>query len=65
MPYVKSEWTDDFGKYREVVSEHLKKFYYIIWDDACGDEEPLRHAIERKETPTDFAEWWGSEVRFI
>ena len=26
MPYVKSEWTDDFDKYREVVSQHLKKF---------------------------------------
>lgn len=59
MPYVKSEWTDDFDKYREVVSEHLKRFYYITWDDACGDEEPIRRAIECKETPTDFAEWWA------
>ena len=59
MPYVKSEWTDDLDKYRDAVSQHLERFYYITWVDACGDEAPIRHAIENKETPTEFAEWWA------
>ena len=65
MPYVESEWTDDFDKYRETVSQHLMKFYYISWDDACGDEEPIRHAIDSKQTPTEFAEWWALKYDLI
>lgn len=59
MPLERSEWTDDFDEYREAVSRYMEKFYCLTWDDACGEEEPIRRAMESKETPAEFAEWWA------
>ena len=49
MPYQRSEWTDDFEKYRDTVSQYLQKHYCITWHDACGDEAPIRNAIQDGE----------------
>ncbi len=65
MPYELSEWTDDFDEYRKAVSQYLKKYYCITWHDACGDEAPIRDAIQAKETPTEFAEWWATKYDLI
>ena len=65
MPYERSEWTDDFDEYRKAVSQYLQKYYCITWHDACGDESPIRGAIQAKETPTEFAEWWATKYDLI
>ncbi len=65
MPYERSVWTDDFEKYRDTVSQYLEKYYCLTWHDACGDEAPIRTAIEVGETPTEFAEWWATKYDLI
>lgn len=65
MPFEHSVWTDDFDKYRDAVSQYLEKYYCITWDDACGDEAPIICAIQRKDTPTEFAEWWATKYDLI
>lgn len=61
MRFEHSEWTDDFSQYRTIASRYMKKFYYIDWDDAAGDEEPLRRAIEDGWAPTEFIDWWAKK----
>ena len=61
MRFEESEWTDNFEEYREVASRYMKSYYYITWDDACGDEEPIRRTIERNESPTAFVDWWATK----
>lgn len=57
MKFEKSEWTDDFDKYREIASKYMKRYYFITWDEAAGDPEPIMEAIEAKMTPTEFVDW--------
>lgn len=54
MKFEESEWTDNFEEYREKASLYMKKYYYITWDEAAGDPEPILSAIESRETPTEF-----------
>ncbi len=61
MRLEKSEWTDDFDEYRIIASDYMKKYYYITWDDAAGDPEPLTRAIEDRMTPTEFVDWWAEK----
>ena len=56
MKFESSERTDDFDKYRKIASDYMKKYYYITWDDAAGDLEPITRAIEDRMTPTGFVD---------
>lgn len=33
--------------------------YGVSWAGLCGDEEPLRNAYDRNESPGDFVERWA------
>ena len=61
MKFEESEWTGDFDEYCRVASDYMKKYYYITWDDAAGDPEPLTRAIEDRMTPTGFVDWWAEK----
>lgn len=47
--------------YRDEVSVAMIKKYGISWADACGDSEPLEAAMEEKQTPQEFVDWWGDK----
>ena len=61
MRFEKSEWTDDFDEYQKIASDYMKIYYYITWNDAAGDPEPLMRAIEDRMTPTEFVDWWAEK----
>lgn len=54
MKFERSEWTDEFEKYKEIASRYMKEYYCITWDESIGDREPILNAIETGETPTGF-----------
>ncbi|MCY4395793.1 MAG: hypothetical protein OXC10_11725 [Rhodospirillaceae bacterium] len=54
LKFERSEWTENFEECKAVASRYIKKYYYIIWDEAIGDSEPILNAIETEETLTGF-----------
>jgi hypothetical protein len=53
-------WTDiSFAKWRSAVNRRLKEIYLITIDDAGIDDEFLTSHWKTKQSPYEFAEWFG------
>jgi hypothetical protein len=48
-----------FTKWRNAVNRRLKEVYVITIDDAGIDREMLISHWEMKQSPYEFAEWFG------
>lgn len=57
MAKKKSKLT--FEEFKQQVSDTYKRIYGITWDDACGDDEPLKGPHEHGDTPEEFVRWDG------
>lgn len=64
MKEIEDEWTwteISFAKWRIAVNQRLTRIYVITIDDAGIDDEFLTSHWQMKQSPYEFAEWFGNK----
>jgi len=47
----------NFGPWCKEADDIFKRETGCSWNDLCGDEDPLKRAFRRGDTPGEFVDW--------